>query len=242
MSDIVENFKEALDHELQKLNIAPSVIIERHPKTKYYLARFQFYGRDASGHAEKKDMNFEIDYDPEKKYDELITQKLKTQIKNSLRVNNHPPVLVCPEMTIDHIKVSRPLAKRLELDHESRDERRKIVAKGVYRYVKRQRLPDPEGIHDYRITVDRNECTHREQLGKNIWWKGKQLIIQGNIYPDQMLIGMIGHPITRLIEHPILDEETIIRKCESIKKTAPGNNGGVTIIETDVPWVNGSDL
>lgn len=165
-----------------------------------------------------------------------IDTKMAPHERSAERVRMHPPVNPGPEMPLGHLSVYAPFARRLSLDHGEDAQAALRETLLILLKAKGRRLtkhPRP-----YGMVLDANRIDHREALAEGVLLQGRSIVMHGIILPQQMLVGVIGCPITRVISHPLLDAGMIIVKAHS-EKSSERHRNGVTVLETQGRWISG---
>ena len=84
----------------------------------------------------------------------------------------------------------------------------------------RASMPDdlPEAIQD--LDVRRGRLQGRMDLSKGISWNRGRLTMRGVSLPETALQAMIGMPVTRVVDHPWLDERLIVKAARRTRNGA----------------------
>lgn len=205
---------------------------------KHDIISASFTGRDPAGHACDSLVQFVLTNDLGQIL-QSINSKMDPHQRSYERVRHHPPVMPAPGMALGHLSIYAPFARRLRLDHgdDAQDALREIVLLILKNKGRRlNKHPRP-----YDTVLDANRVDHREELAPNVNWRGRSLVLHGTILPDQVLNGIVGSPVTRVIAHPLLDDRMLITRAFSEKASAK-NGLGVTVLDTEGEWIPGDRI
>lgn len=168
-----------------------------------------------------------------------IESKMTPQARSALRVDFHAPVHPGPAMQLGHLRVFTSFARRLRMDHADGAQDALRHALRIFREgagKKLRKYPRP-----YGLAMDANRVDHREDLAEGVHLKGRHVILHSMILPDQLLGGIIGQPVTRIVQHPLLDDGMTITRAYSEKSSAR-NGGGVTVLDLQGEYVPGDRI
>lgn len=165
-----------------------------------------------------------------------MQDRLKYHVRVAERVMGHPPVTPSPDMPLGHLLVHPVFVARLRMDHGEDAAGALRAALWDYMVGGRRRLsrqPRP-----YNLAMDANRVDHRETLGPGVHWKGRCLVLEGVMLPDQLLAGMIGGDIASIVDHAVLANAGPITRATCDASSAK-SKGVVTIVESTPEWVRG---